>query len=107
MILVPVLLIQARATSQFLKVFRGIVLVMISFQQDDLLHILLLQRDDLHQVQIDVISQTILILVRVKIVTKKHHPVNSIYILPDRFLPKEAPMHIGNDKYSFHWHLST
>ena len=100
-ILVPVQLVHARAARLFFKPSRSIMLVMIPLQQHNLLPIVLLQPYNLHHVLKDVIRQSILPLIRVKIVAQKHHPVHRLQIPLHRRLPKQAPMHIGNYQNSF------
>ena len=72
---------------------------MVPLEQDHLAPVVQLQVNNFHQVLIDVISQTVLIFVGVKIVAKKDNPVDSIHILFDGLFPKDAPMHIRYYQY--------
>ena len=90
-------MIHACPASQLLECQRTIVLVMIAFEQHNLLRMLAFQLDNLHQVPHDVSTHIAFNRVRVEIIAQKNNPVSVVKIPTDRLFPKQPAVHIGDN----------
>ena len=72
------------------------MLVVITFQQDNLVHVIMLKVDDVHQVIKESLRRILLPLFRIwiKIIPQEDNPIYLLYIFQNRLLPIGFPMNV-------------
>ena len=77
------------------------MLVMIPFQQDNLVHVVTLKVDDVHQVIKETLRRILLPLFRIwiKIIPQEYNLIYLLYIFQNRLFPKGFPMYVRDDEY--------
>ena len=95
---IPICHITTASTSQIAKRIRGVMLVMIAFQQYHFVHVSPFQVNNIHQIVKNTLWRIFFssIVIRIKVIAQKDNLVNIFNISADRLLPEGFTMNIRN-----------